>query len=406
MSPNVTSTNPVVQAIVAGTAPQAARMAAARGLLPLAQTDLLEVLVALRASDDAELARTAEATLEAQEADQLLSVAQAVDTAPAVLGYLATRAGAARELYETVTLNPQTPDEAVALLAKATTDGSLLELIAVNQQRLIRAPGIIEAVIANPARTPEAERRVRETQREFFEKERGAQQIADELRARGQTAAAEFIETAESLGATNHLAIEDAWLIAEHIEVSDADIDDSWLEHVALDRLEELYDDSFEQRSANAERVIAETLNETGELAPERISLIRRIMLMSIKDRIKLAMKGDREARAIFIRDSNRIVATAVIHNPRITDQEIEGIAAMRTVTEEVLRLIAQNRKWAKSYPVIHNLARNPRTPIAASMSILPRLQAKDLQGISQNRNVSDAIRRQANRLSQTRAGH
>ena len=55
---------------------------------------------------------------------------------------------------------------------------SLLELITINQQRLIRAPAIIDAVLANPVRTHEAERRVREVRREFFEKERGAQQIA------------------------------------------------------------------------------------------------------------------------------------------------------------------------------------------------------------------------------------
>ena len=71
---------------------------------------------------------------------------------------------------------------------------------------------------------------------------------------------------------------------------------------------------------------------------------------------MKLASKGDREARGILIRDSNRMVATAVIHNPRITDQEVENIAAMRTVADEVLRLIALNRNWARSYPVIHNL--------------------------------------------------
>lgn len=402
MSTNVTSTNPIVQAIVAGKAPQPARMAAARGLLPLAQTDLLEVLVALQTSDDAEIAEAARATLEAQEPDQLLSVAQAAEAAPSVLGYLATRAGASRELYEATMLNSQTPDEAVVLLAGSTSDGSLLELIAVNQQRLIRAPEIIEAVLGNAAKTPEAERRVRETRSEFFEKERGAQQVAEELRARGQSAAAEFIETAESLGTTDGLAVDDAWLIAEHIEVSDADIDDSWL---PLERLEELYDESFEQRTANAERIITETLNEAGDLAPERVSLIRRIILMSVKDRVKLGMKGDREARSILIRDSNRIVASAVVHNPRITDQEVEGIAAMRTVSDEVLRLIAQNRKWAKSYLVIHNLARNPRTPVATSMGILPRLYAKDLQGIMQNRNVSEAVRRQAQRLSQTRGG-
>src|SRR5205085_2436888 len=182
-----------------------------------------------------------------------------------------------REVHEAVTLNGRTPDEAIALLAGITTDGSLLELITVNQQRLIRAPSIIEAVINNPARTPEAERRARETRREFFEKERGAQQIAEELRARGQTAAAEFIEASETLGADEAFTAEDAWFIAQHIEVSNVDVDDSWL---AMERFEEIFEESYEQRVANAERVINDTLKEGKEVLPERISLIRRVMMM------------------------------------------------------------------------------------------------------------------------------
>jgi hypothetical protein len=403
MSTNVSSTNPVVQAIISGTAPQPARLAAARGLLPLPQADLLEALVALRASDDEEIARAAEATLDAQEPDLMLSLAKEAETPPAVLGYLAARASAGREVHEAAALNASTPDEAIALLASATQDGALLELIAINQQRLIRAPAIIDAIISNPARTAEAERRARETRREFFEKERGAQQIAEELRARGRTAAAEFVESSESLDAVGALSVEDAWLIAEHIEVSDTDIDDSWL---ALELIEEVFEETPEQRLANVERVIADMSRESAEVTPERISLIRRIMLMTVKDRIKLAMKGDREARAILIRDANKVVATGVIHNPRITDHEVENIAAMRTVSDEVLRQIALNRAWARSYPIIHNLARNPRTPIATAMSILPRIRTKDLQHISQNRNVSEAVRRQAYRLSQTRSGH
>ncbi|MGB7921614.1 MAG: hypothetical protein WCF57_00080 [Pyrinomonadaceae bacterium] len=405
MSTNVTSTNPIVQAIVSGKAPQQARLAAARGLLPLPQADLLEALVSLRTSDDAEIAVAAEATLEAQEPDTMLSLAREAETPPAVLGYLATRASAGREVHEAVTMNAGTPDDAIASLAGMTPDGALLELIAINQQRLIRAPAIIEAVINNPARTPEAERRVRETRREFFEKERGAQQIAGELRARGKSAAAEFIESAESIDETAGAAftVEDAWLIAQHIEVSDTDIDDSWL---ALELIEEVFEESPEQRLANAERIIADVSREGSEITPERISLIRRIMLMTVKDRIKLGMKGDREARAILIRDSNKIVATAVIHNPRITDHEIENISAMRTVADEVLRLIAMNRGWARSYPIIHNLARNPRTPIATAMGILPRIRSKDLQQITLNRNVSEAVRRQAFRLAQARTGH
>src|SRR5215210_5232876 len=128
MSANSTSTNPVVQAIISGRAPQAALMAAARGLLPLPQADLMEALVALRESDDAEVAQAASATLDAQEKDSLLAIAREGGTAPAVLGYLAARQTSAREIQEAVTLNTSTPDESIALLASQTTDGSLLEL--------------------------------------------------------------------------------------------------------------------------------------------------------------------------------------------------------------------------------------------------------------------------------------
>jgi hypothetical protein len=402
LSTDTSSTNPVVQAIIAGTAPPVARLMAARGLLPLAQVELLEVLVALRGDDDQEIAQAAGATLAAQESSPLVEAASAGDTPPNVLAYLARNAQAGRAVHEAVTLNQSTPDEAIAALAGVTADGSLLELITINQQRLIRAPAIIDAVLANPARTHEAERRVREVRREFFEKERGAQQIANELRARGAGAAAEFFEQAESIGTDGGLTVEDAWLIAEHIEVADADIDDSWLPR---EWLEEAFEESEEQRAANLERIIAATEAEAGEVAPERISLIRRIMLMSVKDRVKLAMKGDRETRGILIRDSNKVVAVGVISNPRITDHEVENVAAMRTVSDEVLRIIGQNRAWTRSYTIIHNLARNPRTPLATAITVLTRIQTRDLQQLSQNRNVSDAVRRQAQRLLHMRGG-
>ena len=402
MSAEITSTNPVVQAIISGKAPQPARLAAARGLLPLPQNDLLEVLVALTASDDAQLATAATETLKAETVEDLLSAASDAETAPNVLAYLATRADGTPQLYEATILNTHTPDHALAKLAATTPHASLLELITINQQRLVRAPEIIDAILSNPACGGEAERRARETRKEFFEKEFGARQIADELRARGQTAAAEFFETAELTTVAGGLSVEDAWLIAQHIEVSDADIDDSWL---PAERYEELMSESPAEAAANAQRVIESERLERGEVSQERVSLIRRIMFMNTKDRIKLGMKGDREARGILIRDSNKVVCSAVVKNPRITEQEIENIAAMRTVADEVLRIIALNRTWIRSYIIIHNLARNPRTPIPTAMNILPRIRTKDLQQLSQNRNVSEAVRRQAYRLGQTRSG-
>jgi regulator of extracellular matrix RemA (YlzA/DUF370 family) len=394
-----TSTNPAVRAIIEGTAPHQARLAAASGLLPLPQSDLLEVLVVLCHSDDSEIAQAAKETLASQDSAELLLAARSEETSAAVLEYLATVSQDTRQIHEALILNKNTSDQAIVSLAAATADGSLLELIAINQQRLVRAPEIIDAILANSARSAEAERRVRETKREFFEKERGAQQIAQELRARGRSAAAEFFESADLSGG---LSIEDAWLLAEHIEVSDADIDSAWL---PSERYEELSAETPEEHAANFRRVVEHERIEMGEVSGERVSLIRRIMFMNAKDRMKLAMKGDREARSILIRDSNRIVATAVIHNPRVTEQEVESIAAMRTVADEVLRLIALNRAWARSYTIIHNLVRNPRTPIPTIISTLPRIRTKDLKHLSQNRNVSEAARRQALRLSQTRSG-
>jgi hypothetical protein len=402
LSTEITSTNPVVKAIIEGTAPQPARVAAARGLLPLPQNDLLELLVALSGSEDSEISSAANETLAAEDSASFLIAAKGDDTAPSVLSYLATQLAEDREIHEALILNNKTPDQALAVVAAKTADGSLLELLAVNQQRLVRSPEIIEAILSNTARTSEAERRALETRREFFEKERGARQIADELRARGKDAAAEFFESAELNTPDGPLTLDDAWIIAQHIEVSDADIDDTWL---PAERYDELAPETTAEVSANVQRVIENEKLEGGEVSAERISLIRRIMFMTTRDRMKLAMKGDREARSILIRDANKIVSSAVINNPRITDHEVENISAMRTVADEVLRLIALNRTWARSYPIIHNLARNPRTPIPTAMNILPRIRTKDLQHLTQNRNVSEAVRRQAHRLTSTRSG-
>lgn len=394
------SQNPAVRAILEGTAPPQARMAAASGMLPLPQSDLLEVLVSLQQEDDPNIVQAATSTLAEQDTEDLLAAATNEDTSPTVLDYLATLSGEHKQIHEAVILNRNTSDRAVATLAAATQEGSLLELISLNQQRLVRFPAIIDAILENEGRSAEASRRARETKREFFEKERGAQQIAQELRARGNSAAAEFFESAD-LG--DGMSIEDAWLIASHIEVSDADLDNSWM---PVERYEELRIETDAERAANFAKVIEHERLEVGEVPAERVSLIRRIMFLNARDRMKLAMKGDREARGILIRDSNRMVAVAVINNPRVTDQEVENIAAMRTVADEVLRLIALNRSWARSYSIIHNLVRNPRTPIPTAISTLPRIRTRDLKQLTQNRNVSEAVRRQALRLAGVRSGN
>lgn len=404
MNFEINSTNPVVKAVITGNAPPPAKLAAARGMLPLPQNDLLEILVALATGTDAELAQTARETLSAQEDSALKEAVHSSDIAPRVLDFFAGFEQLPVEIHEAILQNPKTSDQTIIKFVRQTSRGELLELISFNEQRLIQNPAILDAIIANPYRTAEAERRAQEIKREFFEKERGAAQIASELRARGQEAAAEFIETADFAQNLDDsdLSFEDAVLLASMIESSDADIDDSWL---SLDMIEELYEESAEEREAIVNKILGELRFEEDSLSSERVSMLNRVLRMNMKDRMKLAMKGDREARNILIRDPNRVVAQAVIQNPKITEQEIEKIASMRTVPEEVLRLIAINRAWARNYQIIHKLAQNPRTPIANAMSILTRLQTKDLLVMSKNKNVSEAIRKQAFRLGNARVG-
>ena len=404
MNFEVNSTNPVVQAVIAGTAPPPAKLAAARGMLPLAQNDLLEILVALAVGADPELAGIARQTLSSQDNSALKEAVESNDIAPRVLDFFVDYAELPNEIHEAILQNPKTPEQTIVKFVRKTTQGDLLELVSFNQQRLIKTPAIIDAIIANPYRTAEAERRASEVKREFFEKERGAQQIADELRAQGKEAAAEFFETAEFAQNPDEtdFSFEDAILLASMIEVPDAEIDDSWL---SLDLIEELYEETAEQREAIVNKILGELRFEEDSVSSERVSMLNRVMRMNMKDRMKLAMKGDREARNILIRDPNRIVAQAVIQNPKITDQEVEKIATMRTVPEEVLRLIAINRAWSRNYQITYKLAQNPRTPLSNSMTILTRLQLKDLIALSKNRNVSEPIRKQAFRLSSLRAG-
>jgi hypothetical protein len=405
MNSEIFTNNPAAKAVISGSAPRPARIAAAKGLLPLPQADLLEVLTFLTRETDEEISRAARETFLSQPPGTLQLAASSDEIAPSVLSYIAENDSFDRKVYESVVANLKTPDSSIVKFARNSADGNLLELVTVNQQRLIRTPEILDAIAENSAATAEAQRRIQETRREFFEKMRGAQQIAEELRARGNEAAAEFIEQSDFGGnyadeiKDSSVSFEDMLAIAEHIEVPDSEVDDSWL---AFELIEELYEETEEQRRALAERLIAESMLD-GDAAPERVSLIRRILIMPIKDRVKLAMKGDRETRNILIRDPNKIVSQAVLANPRITEQEVEKISAMRTVPDEVLRQIGNNRAWARSYSIVHNLVRNPRTPLGTAMNILPRIQTKDLQFISSNRNIPENVRRQAFRLLSTR---
>ena len=126
---------------------------------------------------------------------------------------------------------------------------------------------------------------------------------------------------------------------------------------------------------------------------PERSGAAQRLSLLNVSDKMKHAMKGTKEERAILVRDPNKLVSVAVLSSPKLTESEVEQFAKMANVSEEVLRIIGMNRAWIKNYGVVAALTRNPKTPLAVSMRFVQRLTERDLKMIALDRNLQEPLK-------------
>ena len=151
--------------------------------------------------------------------------------------------------------------------------------------------------------------------------------------------------------------------------------------------------------SGREESAQAEAGEDFAPAAPERETLLQKISRMNVAEKINAALMGSQEERMLLVRDANKVVARAVLQSPKLSDQEVENIATMKNVSEEVLRLVAMNRKFIRGYSVARNLINNPRTPIDAGLPLIHRLNDRDLKELSRNRNVAEVIRSMAAKL-------
>lgn len=135
------------------------------------------------------------------------------------------------------------------------------------------------------------------------------------------------------------------------------------------------------------------------EAVPERQTMLQKISRMTVAEKISAALMGSQEERTILVRDSNKIVARAVLQSPKLSDQEAENIATMKSVSEEILRTVAMNRRFIRSYGVARNLINNPRTPIDVGLPLINRLNDRDLKELSRNKNVAEVIQKIAFKL-------
>ena len=342
--------SPLAAALLEGRAPHAIRLSAARGVLPLARPELLRVLVALQRDPDEGVRQEATSRFSSLSIPELKEALSDPGTVPEVLHHIALSSSMKPELVEPLLVNPST--------AVVTLEGLIprlgpthLDQLLLNQQRLIANPRLLDRIAAHPAATPQQRARVEEYRRHFIDRPAPAPAPEPE---REPPAAAVAVVAAGGVVPSEDQAHEPG---AE----------------------EESADDSMADNAT------------------------RRIMLMNTAEKIQLAFKGSREDRAILIKDPSKSVQEAVMESPKLTENEVESIARMRSVTEEVLRIIAANRDWSKNYAVISSLASNPKTPPAIAMNMVSRQNQRDLKILASDKNVSEVIRRHAKKVIESR---
>lgn len=337
---------------------------AARGALSLAPAEQIEVLVSL--ADDPTLGEQARATLSQLEAATAAPVLSAT-TSHEVVNYFLHPRNRRPELLAPILENPGLPQSTLETMAE-TASGEVAHAL-LRSARAMNSPAMLRALAHHPDFSEEEQRIV-------------AVRLAE-------------LEGAP-LEATVHDFELEQW-IADHAAEIAAE------EGKAFTLIGGVADEQVEGADV-VEKNVAEQLANAAPEQTERLSLLQRLAKMTVGERVKTAMKGGREERLVLIRDGSKIVSTAVLNSPKVTDQEIESFAAMKNVQESVLREISRNRKFMKNYSVVRNLCNNPRMPLDVALGLIKNLQQQDLRGLSMNKNVAETLRKMALKLFKLRS--
>lgn len=228
-------------------------------------------------------------------------------------------------------------------LLKIAEEGSapMLELLLENQIKLIAFPEIMDRMEKNPHATNFIKGKIGEL-RDFYLKEEKADEISQD----------EVIENIEQ--------------VAE--QKTDSQEDEE--EDISL-----------------------------AEFQEKVVTTLQRINELTIPERIKLALTGNRTERMILIKDSNKLVSLAVLESPKITEDEVMLILRDRSIAQEIISKIAGRREWSRNYTMVVEMVQNPKTPLKKSLSMVKKLHLRDLKTIVHDKNVHYVVRNLATNL-------
>jgi hypothetical protein len=337
-------------AIIEGKAPGQLKSMAAKGLISFPPQQMLQVLAVLAVDDDPAVGDLARLALTAFPRALLLEAAADRQTSPEVLDRLETVFSGEEDIISALAGNTSLPEACLRRLA-GNPLANVLDVLARNQMVLRKDPDALFILIANP-RLPahlkgylvEIRERQRAAPKAGIEEDHPREEIKTEP---------EFHE----------------------VVIKDFDHEDEKIPHPKRQEIQE----------------------------NRRQSIFQIIRGLSVPEKIVLAFKGNKEARSLLIRDSNKMVCTKVLESPRLSESEVEMYAKMTNVSDDILRAISMKKEWMGKYSIMKALATNAKTPIGISLPLVSRMSIRDLGNLGRNRNVPETVRQTASKLARMR---
>jgi hypothetical protein len=350
---------PPAQRLLGPGAPPPAKAMAASGIVPgLKPGDLVTVLAVLTADADAKVSDKAKETLK-KLPPPVMNGALSADLEPAVLYLLADAHAENAEVVEKLLRMPRIDGATLEVLA-ARADEKIGEIVATNEKRLLEHPYVIERLYMN--------KRVR------------------------MSTADRILELAVRNGLELSIpAFKEASAAIKNELIPEPTPEPTFEDKLAIEA-EEI------GRAIDTDAEDTHELNDEGEesIREKLLPLHARLAEMTISQKIRRATLGTSAERLLLVRDTNRLVASAAVQSPMMNESDIARISASRQVSEDVLRMIALNREWTRSYQIKINLVQNPRTPMTFSARLLPHLRDNDVRNISRSKNVPASIQQLA----------
>jgi hypothetical protein len=344
--------------------PTGVKLMAARGIASLRPSDLVVAIYQLSFDADLGVKTAAEAAPGALP-DKVIAGPMGESLPPPVIHFFAERLSPTRVApLERILYNQVAADETFVRLAARCGEREL-EIIVQNEIRLLRCPAIVSELFLNKqARMSSVNRAIELCARH-------------KVRVEGIPA---FDEIARS--------------IIDDPTATDPAVADKAFEAVLQAVEEAAVEEALEDGDGK---------NDTDEKKSKRKSPIIDFTKLKLHEKIRLATLGNAYCRSNLIRDSNKMVAMAVIRSPLLTDSEVVRAAGNRAISEEVIRYIASQRDFVKLYQVRHSLVFNPKCPLAYSLRFINLLTPDDLKTMARSKNVPSALAVAAKKLVQKR---